>query len=199
VQRTGRIDTLVCCAGFGISGAVEFTEIADAQRLFDVNYFGALRCVRAAVPHIRESRGSIVLTSSVAGELSIPFQSFYSSSKAAIDALALALANELRPFGVRVAAVLPGDVRTGFTDAREKGTDRLGIYSGAIERAVGSMEKDERGGMPPETVAKVMYKAATAAHPRPYYVAGAKYRLFMAIARCLPRKLSNFIVGKMYG
>ena len=74
--REGHIDILICCAGFGISGAVEFTETEAAQRLMDVNFFGAVRTVRAFMAHLRASRGRIVLIGSVAGILPIPFQTY---------------------------------------------------------------------------------------------------------------------------
>ena len=195
----GRIDVLVCNAGWGISGAVEFTAVADAQRLFDVNFFGTLRCIRAAVPILRQQRfGSIVCLSSVAAPLAIPYQAFYSASKAAVNDLVLALRCELRQFGVRVSAVMPGDAKTSFTASREKLHAGDDVYGGAIGRAVAAMEKDEQDGMGPEVVAKKIYRAATARHPRPFYVAGAKYRLFMVLDRLLPTGAVNRIIGMIY-
>ncbi len=200
LSECGKIDIFVCNAGWGISGAVEFTETEAAQRLFDVNFFGVLRCIRKVVPVMRTQKsGRIVCLSSVAAPLAIPYQAFYSASKAAINDLVLALRCELRQFGVKVSAVMPGDAQTGFTANREKASEGDALYGGAIKRAVSAMEKDERGGMPPETVAKKIYLAATRKHPRPFYVAGAKYRLFVMIAKFLPTSLVNWIIGKMYG
>ena len=195
----GRIDVLVCNAGWGISGAVEFTQVSDAQRLFDVNFFGTLRCIRAAVPILRQQGfGSIVCLSSVAAPLAIPYQAFYSASKAAVNDLVLALRCELRQFGLHVSAVMPGDAKTAFTASREKLHAGDDIYGGAIGRAVAAMEKDEQGGMGPEVVAKKIYRAATARQPRPFYVAGAKYRLFMVLDRLLPTGAVNRIIGMIY-
>lgn len=200
MDECGKIDVFVCNAGWGISGAVEFTEVEAAKRLFDINFFGALRCIRKVVPILREQRsGSIVCLSSVAAPLAIPYQAFYSASKAAVNDLVLALRCELRQFGVRVSAVMPGDAKTGFTASREKTHIGDDIYGGAIERAVASMEKDERGGMPPEAVAKKIYLAATKKHPRPFYVAGAKYRVFVFVSKLLPTSFVNWAIGKMYG
>jgi len=199
-QEYGKIDILICNAGWGISGAVEFTDIEKAQRLFDVNFFGVLRCVKAAVPIMRRQRsGRIVCLSSVAAPLAIPYQAFYSASKAAVNDLVLAMRCELRQFGIKVSAVMPGDARTGFTASRAKAHAGDDVYSGAISRAVSAMEKDELSGMTPESVAAKIYRAATVSHPRPFYVAGLKYRLFILLNRLLPTSTVNWIIGKLYG
>ena len=108
LQEAGHVDILVNNAGFGISGAVEFTDTEEAQRQFQVNFFGMVRMNRAVIAAMR-SRGSgrIVNLSSVAAPVPIPFQTYYSASKAAINSYTMALGNELRPFGITVCAVMP--------------------------------------------------------------------------------------------
>ncbi len=108
MDAEGRIDILVNNAGFGISGAIEFTSTADAKSLFDVNFFGMVNMNRAVIPIMRQAgRGRIVNLSSVAAPVPIPFQAYYSATKASVNAYAMALANELRPFGITVCAVMP--------------------------------------------------------------------------------------------
>ncbi|MEG2216995.1 MAG: SDR family NAD(P)-dependent oxidoreductase [Clostridia bacterium] len=117
----GRIDLLINNAGFGISGAVEFTDSSDAQAQLNVNFFGTLHCIQAVLPIMRAQRsGHIINLSSVAAPIAIPFQAFYSATKSAINSLTLSLRNEVRPFGIQVCAVQPGDVCTGFTAARKR-------------------------------------------------------------------------------
>lgn len=197
-RECGGIDVLVNNAGFGISGAVEFTQTADAQRLFDVNFFGQLRCVKAALPLLRKSRGRIVNISSAAALFPLPFQSFYSAAKAATNALTLTLDNELRPFGVRAVAIMPGDVRTGFTGAREKSGEGEALYGGAIARSVAGAERDEETGMTPECIARAIYRAATQKNPKPLRTVGAQYKLFALLYKLLPARLVNYLVGKLY-
>ncbi|MCL2342328.1 MAG: SDR family NAD(P)-dependent oxidoreductase [Firmicutes bacterium] len=194
----GRIDVLVLNAGMGISGPVELTEEAAARKIFDVNFFGTLFCVQAALPYLRESRGTVVCVSSVAAPMAIPFQAFYSCTKAAVNDLVLALRIELRPFGVKACAVMPGDARTGFTAAREKAADPQNLYAGRDTRAVAVMEHDEEHGMTAEAVARYILRAAEAKRPRPFYVTGAQYRVLVFAARLLPASLVNFVIGKMY-
>ena len=198
LERTGRIDVLIANAGYGISGAIEFTSSDDAHRQMEVNFFGAVNTVQAVLPAMREQRaGRIVFTSSVAAVLSIPYQSFYSASKAALNALALALQNEVRSFGIHVSVLMPGDVATGFTAARRKSETGMDTYGG-IRKAVAALERDEQHGMSPRQMAAELYRIATCRCPAPQYVGGVQYRLFCLLDRLLPKRLVNWIVGRLY-
>ena len=198
LQQTDRIDVVISNAGFGISGAVEFTDLKEAERQMDVNFMGAVRLVQAVLPQLRTQRGGrIIFTSSVAALLAVPYQSFYSASKAAINALALALANEVRAFGISVSVMMPGDVSTGFTDARAKSVAGQEVYSGA-EKAVTTMEHDERNGMSPKQMARLLYHIAVCRSPRPQYVGGFSYRVLCLLDRLLPKRLVNWIEYQVY-
>lgn len=200
IKDEGKIDILVSNAGYGISGAVELTELADVKNLFEVNFFGTLACIKYVLPHMRKAgSGHIVALSSVAAVLPVPYQSFYSCTKSALNSLILVLANEAEPFGIKVSAVMPGDIKTGFTSARKKITVIDSAYSEREQRAISRMEKDEMGGMPPEMVAKCIYKAATIKHPKVLYTVGFSYRLFVLLSKLLPIGLVNKLEGKMYG
>ena len=198
MSHTSHLDVVISNAGFGISGPIEFTSLQDAQKQFDVNFFGALRLVKAVLPILRKQRsGRILFTSSVAADLSIPYQSFYSASKSALNAMALALANEVRGFGIRVSVLMPGDVATGFTDAREKNIQGAEVYPG-VQSAVAAMEKDERGGMTPMQMARCLYRMATRPCIKPIYIGGFTYGIFCLLNRLLPKRWVNGIVGMLY-
>ncbi len=200
LEREGRLDVLVNNAGFGISGAAEFTRSEDAHRLMEVNLFGMVNCSRAALPHMRGAgKGRIVNISSVAGVLPIPFQAWYSVSKASINAYTMALANEVRPYGVQVCAVMPGDIRTGFTAAREKSQAGDDQYGGRIQRSVAKMEKDEQSGMDPAAAGRYVAHVALRRGCKPLCAIGFVYKLFCLINKLLPARLINFLLGLLYG
>ncbi len=199
VSHEERIDILINCAGFGISGAIEFTELSDAKRQLDVNFFGMVNVTRAVIPLMRKARrGRIVNISSVAAPVPIPFQAYYSCSKAAINSYSCALANELRPFGVSVCAVQPGDIASGFTGARKKTLTGDEVYGGRISRSVETMEKDERGGMSPDTAGAYIAKIALKPRIKPLYAIGLKYKFFCFLCKILPCGIQNRIIGMLY-
>ncbi|MEG1538186.1 MAG: SDR family oxidoreductase, partial [Clostridiales bacterium] len=178
-ELSNHLDLLINNAGFGISGPIEFTDLSTAKEQFEVNFFGAFCCIKEALPLLRKSKGQIINLSSVAAPFAIPFQAFYSASKSAINALTLALANEVATFGIKVSALMPGDAHTGFTAARHKNQNGLDLYGQSMEKAVNAMEQDELTGMTPQFVAKRIYKISTISCPKPLYTAGGKYQFLV--------------------
>lgn len=199
LRQEGHIDLVVNCAGFGISGAVEFTPAEAAKAQFEVNFFGMVNVNRAVLPAMRRSGGGrIVNISSVAAVAHIPFQTYYSATKAAIESYTCALANEVKPFGITLTALQPGDIRTGFTDARRKITEGDGEYGGRIGRSVARMERDERGGMSPDAAGRYIARIALKRRVKPVYAIGFGYKCLSLLCKLLPCSLRNFIVGLLY-
>ena len=195
----GHVDMLISCAGYGISGAVEFTELKDAKRQLDVNFYGTVNCVKAVLGYMRkQNSGRIVCVSSVAGAIPIPFQTFYSVSKAAINSYVCALANEVRPYGITICAVQPGDIASSFTDARNKSIAGDKEYGGRICRSVALMEKDERTGMSAQAAGQYIAGLALRKKIKVCYAVGLKYKLFCVIMKIIPIRLSNYLIGKIY-
>ena len=197
--RSGRLDLLVNCAGFGISGAAEFTPDGEVESQVRVNLFGTANMCKAVIPQMRLQRGGRILNvSSFAALTPIPFQIWYSVSKAGINSYTMALANELRRFGITAAAVMPGDTQTGFTDVRRKCPEGDDVYKGAITRSVMKMEKDERGGMSPEIAGRLIARLAEKKRIAPLYTVGFLYKCLALVFKLLPVALSNRILGMMY-
>lgn len=198
-EKEGRIDVLVNNAGFGISGAAEFTPLSQAKKQFDVNFFGCFVCCKAVCEYMRKNGGGkIINISSMAAPLSIPFQAFYSASKSAVNSLTLALANEIRPFNISVCAFMPGDVKTAFTAQREKETGGEELYGSRIQRSIEQMEKDEQNGMSPKKIAKAVFALSQKKHPKPLSTTGANYKLFAFLSKILPARTVNGLVGMIY-
>ena len=139
------------------------------------------------------------VVSSVAAAAPIPFQAYYSAAKAAVNSYTMALANELRPYGVTVCAVQPGDIHTGFTAAREKTIDGDDVYGGRISRSVARMEHDEQTGMDPAKAGAFIAKVAMKQRVKPIYTIRFDYQFLALLTRILPYRFLNWLIGVIYG
>lgn len=197
-QQADGIDLLICNAGYGISGAIEYTDPCDAKRQFDVNFFGTALMIQNALPMLRQKQGRILCIGSVAGIIPVPFQAYYSASKAAVAALCEALRNEIAPFHIDVSCILLGNVRTGFTSSRQKSQQGEELYQGRISRSVAVMEDEEKNGMEPSHIAARLLRIAGCRRLRPFYTVGFVYRIYALLVRLLPRRWVHAIVGYLY-
>lgn len=200
LAREGRIDGVVCNAGFGIAGSVEETPLSEAKSQFEVNFFGTLRTIQAVLPALRAAGGGCVLVvGSMAGLAGVPYQSLYSAAKFALEGLVEALRMETRAFGIRCAVVEPGDHRTGFTDARRKSAPPGSPYAAAMERSLGVMEKEERNGADPGGMARLVEKLLRKKRLRVRYMVGPAFqKLAMVLKRLLPSRAYEWIMSRYY-
>ena len=199
MDREKHIDVVINNAGFGISGAIEYTDTEEAKRQFDVNFFGMVRVNCAVLPIMhRQNYGRIINMSSVAAPIAIPFQAYYSASKAAVRTYTMALYSEVKPYGIEVCAIMPGDIATGFTAARKKNPAGDEEYGGRISRSVAVMEHDEQMGITAEKAGE--YVARKALQPKVPILCtlGGKYKFFVFLTRLLPTKVLADLVGGIY-
>jgi NAD(P)-dependent dehydrogenase (short-subunit alcohol dehydrogenase family) len=132
IARYGRIDVLVNNAGRGHVGAAEETSDAELRSLFDVHVFGPAALTRAVLPGMRERRsGAIVQMSSMGGQMSFAGFSAYSGTKFALEGMSEALADEVRPLGIKVLIVEPGAFRTGFF-AAASASEQIADYAATV-------------------------------------------------------------------
>jgi len=179
MARYGRIDLLVNNAGFGVApAAAEESSLAQAQAIFDTNFFGVVRMTRAVAPHMRrQGSGRIINIGSVLGFLPMPYMALYSSTKHAVAAYSEALDHELRAHGIRVSVVEPAYINTPFDANLLQPDAPLGVY-GAIRASVARRIKEVLVGADgPGVVARMVVQAAQATRPKIRYAPGLARRM----------------------
>ncbi len=197
---------LVSNAGISASGPVEFLDLDEIRRVFDVNVLGAVRLAQAFLPALRRSRGRIVHIGSGEAFLSTPANSAYCMSKHALLALGESLRMEVAPHGVRVIQVEPGGTETRIMDKVAARFERLGasLPPAALELYGDSMDArrrmpENRRLMPPETVARVVRRALSDAKPKARYFVGADVLGAFAAGRWLPAWARDAILRRALG
>jgi NAD(P)-dependent dehydrogenase (short-subunit alcohol dehydrogenase family) len=190
IQRAGRIDILVNNAGVGVFGAAEETSIAQAQQLFDTNFFGLVRLTREVLPHLRaQGSGRIINIGSVLGFLPSPYGSFYAASKHAVEGFSESLDHETREFGVRVSVVEPGYTNTSFEANATDADSPIDSYAPIREHVKHVIGKAVRAGDDPAVVAQAVLKAATSRTPKLRYPAGPLARQLTVLKKFAPAAL----------
>lgn len=125
-KEVGTIDVLVNNAGIERNGAIEESSMSDFKSVMETNYFGVIRCIKAVLPQMRtHRRGCIINIASVAGHISNTPLGSYAASKHAVEAISESLAQEVKPFGVRVAIVEPGIIDTQMSQSIKAGGDSI--------------------------------------------------------------------------
>jgi NAD(P)-dependent dehydrogenase (short-subunit alcohol dehydrogenase family) len=185
LDAAGRIDVLVNNAGYLCSGAVEDIAIDAARAQFETNYFGVVRMTLAVLPGMRQAgRGHILTVSSLAGLVPAPFWGHYNASKFAVEALMETLRHEVRPFGIRVAMVEPGAIKTPFYAVPQAaGLDAYAVPRG---HALATMAEYESKAPGPDIVARKVVALANDSRPPLRNILTREARQFTLLRRLLP-------------
>jgi short-subunit dehydrogenase len=138
VRQFGRLDVMICNAGFGVAGSIDAIPSAQMRRLMDVNYLGTYYAARAALPVFRrQASGHLVIVSSIVGKRGVPYMGPYAATKFAQVGLAECLRSELAGSGIHVTLVYPISTETEFFSVMVR-------ESGSATRASGPRQRVEQ-------------------------------------------------------
>lgn len=192
---------LVNNAGIAVGGPLEFINLADFRRSLAVNLTGSLAMIQAFLPLLRQSRGRIVNMSSISGRVALPFVGPYAVSKHGLEAMSDSLRVELRPWGIWVSVIQPGNVVSPiWAKAREMldglvaqaNPEQLAMYGEVAQLR----DRLGRNAMPPEKVAQAVEHALTARRPKARYLLGREARIMALFLPRLPVRLRDWLVAK---
>lgn len=198
-KEEGKIDIFINNAGFGIAGVVESAKKENIYKQIDTNLSAVVALSSLAVKYLKQSKGRLINISSVGGVMPLPYQATYSATKAGVEIFSRALANEVKQYGIKVATILPGDTKTGFTAARV--VDNEGLDEKArkdAEKSLAKIADDEERGMGPEKVAAVAVKVLKRKNPPLRVTVGVGYKILVFLQRIVGTKFLNFILRKLY-
>ncbi len=193
------LDIFIYSAGFSMASPVEYASEQDYRYLFEVNFFGYLNFLKKSIPYLKESGGTACVVGSTGGVAPIPYDCFYSASKAALNMLTAALWHELKPLGITAICVMPGGTKTHFTFKRkEYKPEDVGEYGEALTKAAQALAEIEQNGMEAESVAKTIYRKCTRRPCAPVYASGIANKLSAFLIRLIPQRLVYLIVKKQF-
>ena len=197
------VDVIVNNAGYGQGGPLLEVSDATLREQFDTNVFGLMAVTRAFVPEmLARGRGWIVNVSSVGGRVTFPFFGAYHASKYALEALSDALRAELRSFGVHVALVEPGPIRSQFSErafGSLPATQEASPYASSYARAGGIRTASDRASFGPQHVARAVGKAIGSRWPRARYVAPWFLGIPLALLPLVPTWLTDALFRRVFG
>ena len=186
----------------GLAGSLEDTDDDEAKRQFDTNFFGTTRTIRAVLPIMRkQSSGKIVVIGSIGGLIGLPFVSYYSASKFALDGLVEALRGEVAPFGIQATIVHPGDINTAFGVNRVFGRNAgdTSAYQARFQDTLRFYAAQEQNGASPHVLARKVQKLLTQRSLPARVVVGTPLeKLGVSGKRFLPGRSFEYLLRKAY-
>jgi NAD(P)-dependent dehydrogenase (short-subunit alcohol dehydrogenase family) len=205
----GRLAGLVNNAGVAISGPIEFISPDELTRQLDINVVGQVRVTQAFMRLLRRDRGRVVNISSIGGRIALPLVGPYAASKFALEAVSDSLRREVRSQGIEVVVVEPGAIKTPIWGKGNAAADEMladappeaeQLYGGLIRALRAETVKiEEKSGLPPEEVAKVVGEALTARKPKTRYLVGRDAKMRAALAKRLPDRVMDSLIGRALG
>lgn len=197
-KKYGRVDVLINNAGFGVSGALEFTNIDDIERIYRVNSMGPSICLKYALP-LMQKGSRVINVSSVCAFFPLPYHALYCATKGDLNSLSTAMRMECKPLGISVTTVCPGVTNTNFTNNKVKNFKTSERYRSRIENSINKVISSKNKRMDVMKVARVIFTLSSKERSRPIVIVGGKYRFLNFLMRFLPLSLLLFFTEKLYG
>lgn len=197
---------LINNAGVGFGGPLEHLELDEWREQFEVNVIGQIAVTKSFVDLIRQGKGRITFTGSIAGRGANPMLGPYSASKHAIEAVSQSLRGELAPWGIHVSVVEPGAIKTPIWGKGRHTADELvkrigpeaaAQYAEGIEFLRKGIDFQDKNAAPPQKVAKAFEHALFNPRPRAQYLVGKDAKAIGALTRVLPQSTMDRLIKRL--
>ncbi len=201
--KEGRIDVLINNAGMHTGGPIETSSIENIKLQIDTNFLGTVLLTREVLPVMRKQGGGTIINfSSIGGLMGLPFQSFYSAGKFAIEGFSEALRMEVGQYNIKIVLINPGDFHTSNSANRRNfltPSVASDPYHEQFEKTLSIIEKDESNGWEPSVLARKLVRIVECKNPRQrYIIASFEQKLAVLLKYILPGKLFRMILEDHY-
>ena len=173
ISKTKTIDVLINNAGIGICGSAEETSVEQAYKQFETNFWGTVKMTKAILPVMRQQHfGKIITIGSLAGLIGVPFQSYYSASKHALEGFFKSLKFEVAPFNIKISVIEPGFFKTNLHNSFEFAEFAISDYDKMRNNALHVLSTSIDNADTPVSVARVILKILNTENPGYSYRVG---------------------------
>ena len=201
IELSGAIDILINNAGVGITGPIEEIPSLEIKNNFETNFFGPIEVIKAVLPQMRAQRSGLIINiTSIAGYMGLPYRGIYSASKGALELITESLSMEVKPFGINITNVAPGDYATNIAAGRFhstviKGSDYENSYGATLKM----MNDQVNSGNNPIEMAEAIFDIINSNNPKIHYKVGSFIQKFsIVLKRILPDKVFEIILMNHY-
>jgi len=201
ISISKRIDVLINNAGVGITGPIEETPTDEMRNNFETNFFGPIEVMKSVLPQMREQNSGLIINiTSIAGYMGLPYRGIYSASKGALELVTEAISIEVKPFGVNMVNIAPGEFATDIASHRYHAPIVEGsVYKTAYENTLGMMNSHMHSGDDPADLAAVVHQVINDKNPKLHYKEGAFMQKFsIVLKRVLPDRIYEKMLMNHY-
>ena len=201
ISTEGKIDVVINNAGIGITGALEEIPMLEIKNNFETNFFGPIEVIKAVLPQMRKQKSGLIINiTSISAYMGLPYRSVYSASKGALALITEALRMEVKPFGIHISNIAPGDFATNIAAGRFhapilKNSD----YENAYKKTLELMNSGVNSGSNPAIMGQLVYNIIQNSSPKVNYKIGSLLQKFsIVLKRILPDKMFEKMLMNHY-
>ncbi|AOW10580.1 SDR family oxidoreductase [Flavobacterium gilvum] len=201
IATSGKLDVVINNAGVGITGPLEEIPMEEIKNNFETNFFGPIEVMKAVLPQMRSQQSGLIINiTSIAGYMGLPYRSVYSASKGALELITEALRMEVKPFGVQITNIAPGDFATNIAAGRFHAPLIKGsAYEESYGNNLKTMNEHVDSGSNPNEMAEAVYAVIQNSNPKIHYKVGAFMQKFsIVLKRVLPDKVYEKMLMNHY-
>jgi short-subunit dehydrogenase len=201
IDDYGTLDVLINNAGVGITGPLEELPEMEMKANFETNFFGPIAAIKAVLPQMRQQKAGLIINiTSIAGYMGLPYRSIYSASKGALELISESLSMELKPFGISITNVAPGDFATKIAYNRFHSPVIKGsAYEASYGKSLALLNEHVDSGSNPQQMAEAVYAIIKTKNPKIHYKVGSFMQKFsVVLKRILPDKVYERLLMNHY-